>query len=86
MQLITNDKFMSAKHRVLAQKLGPRVSVACFLKQHFQEEASKFYGPIKELLIEENPPIYKEITMIDLVKQFYPRRVYDASRLEHFRL
>ncbi|MED6180906.1 hypothetical protein PIB30_014463 [Stylosanthes scabra] len=86
MQLITNDKFMSAKHRVLAQKLGPRVSVACFLKQHFQDEASKLYGPIKELLTEENPPVYKEITVIDLVKQFQTRRVYDASRLEHFKL
>ncbi|KAL1357523.1 hypothetical protein AAHE18_05G260800 [Arachis hypogaea] len=36
MQLITNSKFVSSKHRVLAQKTGPRVSVACFFRQHFQ--------------------------------------------------
>ncbi|WJX93065.1 hypothetical protein P8452_74634 [Trifolium repens] len=46
MQLITNDKFLSVKHRVLAQKIGPRVSVACFFRQHLAPENLKLYGPI----------------------------------------
>ncbi|MED6185207.1 hypothetical protein PIB30_054810 [Stylosanthes scabra] len=86
MQLMTNDKFMSSKHRVLAQKTGPRVSVAYFLRQHLQDEASRRYGPIKELLTEENPPLYKEITMKDLVTQMYAKGLNNASALEYFRL
>ncbi|KAG5514761.1 hypothetical protein RHGRI_035974 [Rhododendron griersonianum] len=30
MQIISNDKFKSIEHRVLAQPIGPRLSVACF--------------------------------------------------------
>ncbi|WJZ87275.1 hypothetical protein VitviT2T_006671 [Vitis vinifera] len=30
LQLITNDRFKSVEHRVLANRRGPRVSVACF--------------------------------------------------------
>ncbi|XP_052117496.1 deacetoxyvindoline 4-hydroxylase [Arachis duranensis] len=88
MQLITNDKFMSAKHRVVAQKVGPRVSVSCSLRQHVQNECPKMYGPIKELVTKENPPIYKEMKMSDLVKLVYTTKLdYDVfSPLKHFRL
>ncbi|MED6216111.1 hypothetical protein PIB30_004597 [Stylosanthes scabra] len=87
MQVITNDKFISAKHRVLAQKIGPRVSVAMFLRQHVQEESPRMYGPIKELLTEENPAIYKEMNMTDLVKMVYTTKLEDdVPPLKHFRL
>ncbi|QHO14277.1 hypothetical protein HN51_071663 [Arachis hypogaea] len=88
MQLITNDKFMSAKHRVMAQKVGPRVSVSCSLRQHVQNECGRMYGPIKELVTKENPPIYKEMKMSDLVKLVYTTKLdYDVSSpLKHFRL
>ncbi|RYR06659.1 hypothetical protein Ahy_B05g073968 [Arachis hypogaea] len=71
MQLITNDKFMSAKHGVLAQKVGPLVLVSCSLRQHVQDECPRMYGPVKELVTEESPPIYKEIKMQDLIKLAY---------------
>ncbi|CAH2057571.1 unnamed protein product, partial [Thlaspi arvense] len=52
--LITNDKFKSAIHRVLVKNTGPRASMACFFRTHFQEGMTpKLYGPIKELLSEE---------------------------------
>ncbi|XP_057761921.1 deacetoxyvindoline 4-hydroxylase-like [Arachis stenosperma] len=88
MQLITNDKFMSAKHRVVAQKVGPRVSVSCSLRQHVQDECLRMYEPIKELVTKENPPIYKEMKMPDLVKLVYTTKLdYDVSSpLKHFRL
>ncbi|QHO43992.1 Deacetoxyvindoline 4-hydroxylase [Arachis hypogaea] len=74
--LITNDKFVSAKHGVLAQKVGPRVLVSCSLRQHVQDECPRMYGPVKELVTEESPPIYKEIKMQDLIKlpQFHKAR------------
>ncbi|KAB1219182.1 hypothetical protein CJ030_MR3G008351 [Morella rubra] len=37
MQLISNDKFKSVFHRVIAQNVGPRISVAClFLQDTFR--------------------------------------------------
>ncbi|MED6180898.1 hypothetical protein PIB30_014457 [Stylosanthes scabra] len=86
MQLITNNKFVSSKHRVLAQKIGPRISVACLFRQHLQPETSKVYGPIKELVTEENPAIYKDIRVKDFITHYYAKGLDGVSALEHFKL
>ena len=58
-QLISNDNFKSAVHRVLANQVGPRISVACFFSTHLQP-VNQLYGPITELLSDDNPPLYRE--------------------------
>ncbi|XP_022760250.1 1-aminocyclopropane-1-carboxylate oxidase homolog 1-like [Durio zibethinus] len=86
LQLISNDKFKSVHHRVLANTLGPRISIASFFRTHLPpENASRLYGPIKELLSEENPPIYKETTVRDYVSNYYSKAL-DCTTLEHLRL
>ncbi|QHO43919.1 deacetoxyvindoline 4-hydroxylase [Arachis hypogaea] len=87
MQLITNDdKFVSSRHRVLPPKIGPRVLIACFFRQDHPPGTFKVYVPIKELLREENSPIYKDITVNDLITYQGSIGLNGVKALEHFKL
>ncbi|KAI5399653.1 1-aminocyclopropane-1-carboxylate oxidase homolog 12 [Lathyrus oleraceus] len=85
LQLITNDIFKSVEHRVVANHVGPRVSVASFFSTSFQP-STKIYGPIRELLSEENPPKYKETTVRDYVVFSMARGLDGTSPLPYFRV
>ncbi|KEH22659.1 putative deacetoxyvindoline 4-hydroxylase [Medicago truncatula] len=88
LQLITNDKFVSVHHRVLSPNIGPRISVATFFLSSRDpiEGASKVFGPIKELISEANPPIYKDITIQDFLSYFHAKGLDGSSSLEPFKL
>ncbi|XP_048133516.1 1-aminocyclopropane-1-carboxylate oxidase homolog 1-like [Rhodamnia argentea] len=85
LQLITNDKFKSVEHRVMANKRGPRVSVACFF-DHIPQPSSRLYGPIKELTSTNNPPIYKETTLPNYTAHYISKGVHGTSALPDFKL
>ncbi|XP_077223504.1 1-aminocyclopropane-1-carboxylate oxidase homolog 1-like [Tasmannia lanceolata] len=85
LQLMSNDKLKSIEHRVLAHRVGPRISVACFFTTHF-DSGGKLYGPIKELLSNENLPKYRDTTLKDF-NQYYNSKGLDGnSALDYFRL
>ncbi|KAJ8547260.1 hypothetical protein K7X08_010846 [Anisodus acutangulus] len=85
MQLITNDKFKSVLHRVLAKNVGTRISVASLFRVQFQEGSeSRLYGPIKELLSEENPPKYREPSRKEYVAYLYNKGLDGTSLLSQY--
>ncbi|XP_024192921.1 1-aminocyclopropane-1-carboxylate oxidase homolog 1 [Rosa chinensis] len=85
LQLISNDRFKSVEHRVLANLRGPRVSVASFFCTGLLP-LTKLYGPIKELLSADNPPKYRETTVRDYFAYFNQKGLDGTSALSHFEL
>lgn len=85
MQLVSNDKFLSVEQRVLASGMGPRVSVACFLKAALEPGTKKF-GPIKDLLSDDNPAKYMEVSTIDYTSQCNDKRLDGVSALNRLKL
>ncbi|KAJ8623752.1 hypothetical protein MRB53_032282 [Persea americana] len=84
LQLISNDKLKSVEHRVLANRIGPRISVACFFTTHYSPN-TELYGPIKELLSDENPPIYRGVTVMDFLIYYLSKGLDGKSALSHFK-
>ncbi|PIA36461.1 hypothetical protein AQUCO_03400384v1 [Aquilegia coerulea] len=68
LQIISNDKLKSIQHRVLANHVG-RVSVACFLTVCLNR-TMKTYGPIKELISDENRPVFRDLTTKEYIQYF----------------
>lgn len=82
-QLITNDKFVSAQHKVLANKIGPRVSLASFFSSGLIP-TSKVFEPIKELLTKDNPAKYRATTVKEYEVYFKGKGLDGTSALSHF--
>ncbi|GMI72029.1 hypothetical protein like AT1G06620 [Hibiscus trionum] len=85
LQLISNDAFKSVEHRVVANSAGPRLSVACFFSTVLLPNL-RTYGPIKELLSEENPSKYREVTVAEYVAYYQAKGLDGTSALLHFKL
>lgn len=85
LQLLSNERFKSIEHRVVAKSVGPRVSVACFFTpNHYPSRIIK--GPLKELLSEDNPPVFRETSVQELIAYYYEKGLDGNSALTHFKL
>lgn len=79
LQIVSNDKFKSVDHRVLANHNGPRISVACFFTG--VAVPPKIYRPIKD----GSPPAYKEFFVTEYMDKFFTRPI-DKCGLDYFKL
>ncbi|TYG55361.1 hypothetical protein ES288_D09G266800v1 [Gossypium darwinii] len=85
LQLISNDRFTSVDHRVVTNSVSPRVSMASFFTTALVPD-TRLYGPIKELLSQNNPPKYKETTVKDFITYFNSKGLSGTSPLPYFKL
>ncbi|WCJ23997.1 2-oxoglutarate (2OG) and Fe(II)-dependent oxygenase superfamily protein [Euphorbia peplus] len=85
LQLISNDKLKIVEHRVLANRIGPRVSVATFLSTYLKSTL-RTYGPIQEVLSEDSPPKYRETTVKEYTAHFTTKGLDGTSAVLDFRL
>ncbi|KAM7462961.1 hypothetical protein LguiA_031082 [Lonicera macranthoides] len=89
LSLITNDKFKSVNHIVVARNIGPRISIASFfrVRTHSGEGiASRMYGPIKELITVENPPAYRETSIQEYIAHHYSKGLDGTSGISPFKI
>ena len=85
LQLVTNDRFVSAEHRVVVNSSCSRVSVACFLRNN-AIRSTELYMPIEELVSEDNPPRYRATTLEEYVTSYNSKGLDGTSTLSHFLL
>ncbi|KAM3354261.1 hypothetical protein ACQJBY_025116 [Aegilops geniculata] len=86
LQMISNDAFISVEHRVVVKNIAPRVSIACFFSSHFHPASTRMYGPIKELLSDGNPPLYRETLVRDYAKHYNDIGLDAKNAMADFRL
>ncbi|XP_051127983.1 1-aminocyclopropane-1-carboxylate oxidase homolog 1-like [Andrographis paniculata] len=86
LQLVSNDKLRSVEHRVVVNRRGPRVSMAAFFGRDTVGVNSRSYGPIGELLSEENPPKYRATTIRGYTSYFHNKGGDGISPLKHLEL
>ncbi|KAG6395220.1 hypothetical protein SASPL_145861 [Salvia splendens] len=84
LQLVSNDRFASAEHRVVVNSSSPRVSVACFMNN--TEKSTEIYLPIEELVSEDNPARYRATTAEEYASHYRSKGLDGTSALSHFRV
>ncbi|XP_057771350.1 1-aminocyclopropane-1-carboxylate oxidase homolog 1-like [Salvia miltiorrhiza] len=85
LQLVSNGKFRSNAHRAIANRSGPRISVACFFSGPLYN-MTKIYGPIEELITKENPAVYKMVVMRDYLMNILNTSLEDYRALDYYKV
>ncbi|XP_021749527.1 feruloyl CoA ortho-hydroxylase 2-like [Chenopodium quinoa] len=75
LQIMSNGKYKSIEHRVIANGSKDRISIPLFVNP----KPSKMIGPLKEVLVEsDEEPKYKEVLYSDYTLYFY-RKAHDGK-------
>ncbi|KAF7018760.1 hypothetical protein CFC21_032014 [Triticum aestivum] len=81
-QLVSNGKFRSVEHRVVAKSAGPRVSVACCFRRQGAATSTRVLRPI----VADGEAQYRSTTMAELVRRYRAKRLDGSSLLQNLRL
>ncbi|KAH0704857.1 hypothetical protein KY290_009545 [Solanum tuberosum] len=75
LQIMSNGRYKSIEHRVMANGNNNRISVPIFVNP----KPTDIIGPLKEVLLESGEePIYKQVLYSDYVKHFF-RKAHDGK-------
>ncbi|KAI4357565.1 hypothetical protein L6164_001504 [Bauhinia variegata] len=83
LQIISNEKYKSVDHRVLANASGePRVSVAVFYNPGARENV---FGPLPELTSAEKPARYRSFKYNEFITRFFSKQLDGKSLTNYYR-
>ncbi|XP_048568460.1 1-aminocyclopropane-1-carboxylate oxidase homolog 1-like [Triticum urartu] len=80
LQLMSNDRFKSVEHRVVAKSAGPRVSVACFFGA---EGSTRVLAPI---VADGGNARYRNTTVDEMARHYRAKGLDGVSSLQHVRI
>ncbi|OVA06044.1 Oxoglutarate/iron-dependent dioxygenase [Macleaya cordata] len=91
LQVISNDKYKSGEHRVLANgSLNSRVSIPFFFhpaaSNNTELDTTDYYGPLPELLSPNNPPLYRNFTLSEFWRQARSKELCMKNLMDGFKI
>ncbi|GKV30330.1 hypothetical protein SLEP1_g39147 [Rubroshorea leprosula] len=69
LQILSNGRYKSVEHRVVANRSKNRISVPIFVNPR----PSDVIGPLPEVLADAEKPIYKQVLYSDYVRHFFKK-------------
>jgi isopenicillin N synthase-like dioxygenase len=90
LQLVSNGRFRSVEHRVVANRSRDtaRVSVACFFNADIAR-STRLYGPIEKLITSGDGPgraLYRSVTVPEFLAHYDKKGLDGRPALHHFQL
>ncbi|GMJ11344.1 hypothetical protein like AT1G55290 [Hibiscus trionum] len=79
LQILSNGRYRSVEHRVVANGSINRISVPIFVNPR----PTDMIGPLSELIASGEKPIYKQVLYSDYVKHFF-RKAHDGKKTVEF--
>ncbi|MBA0558119.1 hypothetical protein Golob_015153 [Gossypium lobatum] len=79
LQIMSNDRYKSIEHRVVANRSKDRVSVPIFVNPG----PDAVFGPLPEVLESGEQPLYKEVVFSDYFKYFFSKK-HDGKKSMDF--
>ncbi|OMO62217.1 Oxoglutarate/iron-dependent dioxygenase [Corchorus olitorius] len=79
LQILSNRRYRSVEHRVVANGSKNRISVPIFVNP----SPSNMIGPLPELIASGEKPIYKQVLYSDYVKHFFSK-AHDGKKTVEF--
>ncbi|XP_010043958.2 1-aminocyclopropane-1-carboxylate oxidase homolog 4-like [Eucalyptus grandis] len=83
LQIMSNDKYKSVDHRVLANpNREPRVSIATLYNPSNSENE---FGPFPELVSSDKPAAFRQFTFSEYKRRFFTKELGGKSLINYFR-
>ncbi|GAB2277101.1 hypothetical protein Dimus_011809 [Dionaea muscipula] len=82
LQLLSNGRYKSIEHKVVANPSKNRLSVAMFLNP----DLNQVVGPLREAMEDGEKPLYREIVFMDYMKHFFGKGLDGKATIEWLKI